>query len=107
MSARIEIVHLSDDTLFDYSTRRTGSLRDKTRRILSLKVKYPNKVFSISGPADELDPLIPKNSRIILGGGGKESCVKLRHNTLKAEGFDVTIYNCITLNKADLFPQSV
>lgn len=106
MSARIEIVHLSDDTLFDYSTRCTDSLKEKIQRIISLKNRYPKRVFSISGPADEIDPSISRNTRIILGGAVKNKCVDHRYQTLKAAGFNVAIYNCITLSKADLHPLS-
>ena len=101
---RIEIVHQSDDTLQEYSTRRTGSIKGKAQRILCLKVNRPDNVFSISGAVDEIDPTVSKNTRIILGGAAKENCVKHRYNRLRAAGFNVVIYNSITLNKADLWP---
>lgn len=102
MSARIEIVHQSLDTLHDYSINRTGPVQKKAKNILALMTQYPDQVFSISGPADEIDPAISQDTLIILGGAVREKCIQHRLEALETAGFkEVMISDCITLSKLD------
>ena len=101
---RFEIVHLAIDTLIGDS--QTGGRRGKkANRMLKLIEEHPRDVHFISEPAQQIDLSVPKNTQIILCGGAKESCVKVRQQILNDAGYkNNRIRPALTYTRLDIFP---
>lgn len=103
MSARIEIVHLSDQSLLKYKNfpDRRGIV---ARSILDVRSRKPDQVYFHNKNFTNIDPRIPRDTKFILGGELEEICVAGRRKALKDAGFKVRIYKPLAISMHDYPP---